>query len=127
MKESLLLNRRLMWRELRAKQKEKGIKPRPRASLTNGKAGWQTVEEERAGRWQVVEECHKVWRVVLPVLLKRLAKIPDPRNPRSSKHKLQRPEKPLTFPGWERNSGTRIGLSCGMRIYWLVPGPAGAE
>jgi len=77
-----------MWRELRAKQKEKGIRPRPRASLTNGKAGWQTIEEERAGRWQVVEECHKVWRAVLPVLFKRLAKIPDPRRPRSSKHKL---------------------------------------
>jgi len=80
--------RRAAASKLRGWQREQGIKPRRRATLPNGKAGWETVEEERDGRRRVVEEHHKVWRVVLPVLLRRLTSIPDPRNPRSIKHRL---------------------------------------
>jgi hypothetical protein len=45
------------------------------------------VEEERDARQEAVEEQIKVYRAVLPTLLKRLRKIRDPRNPKTIKHK----------------------------------------
>ena len=45
-------------------------------------------EEERAGRFEAVSQQVKVYRSMLPVLLNRLRKIPDPRNPRKIRHKL---------------------------------------
>lgn len=81
-------NCRAAWRKLRARQREQGMEPRRRATLSNAKSGWKTVEEEAAARQRVVEEHGKVWRAVLPVLLRKLGRIPDPRHPRSIKHKL---------------------------------------
>jgi hypothetical protein len=42
----------------------------------------------RSARNEAVLEQLKVFRAKLPVLLGRLSKIPDPRNPKKTKHKL---------------------------------------
>ncbi len=81
-------SRREAWGKLRAGQRGQGMEPRRRATLSNGKVPWGTVEEEAEARQRVVEEHGKVWRRVLPVLLRKLGRIPDPRHPRSIKHKL---------------------------------------
>lgn len=45
------------------------------------------MEEERQGRQEIVEEQLRVYRSILPTLLKRLGKIRDPRNPKTIRHK----------------------------------------
>ncbi|MCR4440992.1 MAG: hypothetical protein QHH10_01740 [Peptococcaceae bacterium] len=57
-------------------------------TLPNAKSPFQTVEQEQAGRRQIVEGQLKSFRALLPGLLKRLSKIKDPRNPKTVKHKL---------------------------------------
>jgi len=64
-----------------------GLARRPTAAISNGMSEYKTVEEEKAARQQAAEEQIKVYRSVLPTLLKRLAKIKDPRNPKGIKHK----------------------------------------
>jgi hypothetical protein len=73
---------------LRARQAAQGLKPVPRPTLRNGKSEWATVEAEQQARQEAVEEQLQVHRAVLPTLLKRLGKIPDPRNPKTLRHKL---------------------------------------
>lgn len=46
------------------------------------------MEEERAARQEAAEEQIRIFRSLLPTLLKRLARIADPRNPKTLKHKL---------------------------------------
>jgi hypothetical protein len=46
------------------------------------------VEAEQQARQEAVEEQLKVYRSLLPTLLKRLGKIRDPRNPKTLRHKL---------------------------------------
>ncbi len=62
------------------------IKSRPSAS--NSKSEYQTVEEEQHARMTVTTEQVRVFQARLPILLKRLSKIPDPRNPKKTKYKL---------------------------------------
>ena len=47
-----------------------------------------SVEQERQARLDAVTQQVKVYRAMLPVLLGRLSKIADPRNPRKIRHKL---------------------------------------
>jgi hypothetical protein len=75
-------------RELRERRAALGLKPLPRVSLGNGKSEWLTVEAEQQARQAAVEEQLRVYRSVLPTLLKRLGKIRDPRNPKTLRHKL---------------------------------------
>lgn len=75
-------------RELRRRQKEDGLSGPAVPSLSNRKCPYQNEEEERAARLDAVGQQVKVYRSMLPVLLKRLRKIPDPRNPRKIRHKL---------------------------------------
>jgi hypothetical protein len=75
-------------RELRQRQKEEGLCVPARPSLSNRKCPYQNEEEERAARVEAVSQQVKVYRAMLPVLLKRLSKIDDPRNPRKLRHKL---------------------------------------
>lgn len=63
------------------------MKP-PTSTLSNGKCDWTTVDQEREVRQEAVEEQIKVFRSVLPTLLQRLARISDPRNPKTTRHKL---------------------------------------
>lgn len=80
--------RREAARELRRRQAAQGLRPPPKATIENGKSAWQTIEEERQARQETTEGQLRVYRSVLPGLLKRLGKIPDPRNPKLIRHKL---------------------------------------
>jgi hypothetical protein len=80
--------RREARRALRQRQAAEGLLPPPRATIENGKSAWKTVEEEKQARQETTEEQLRVYRSMLPRLLKRLAKIPDPRNPLLIRHKL---------------------------------------
>lgn len=75
-------------RELRQRQKEQGLSVPAQPSQSNRTCPYQTQEEERAARVDAVSQQVKVYRAMLPVLLKRLSKISDPRNPRKLRHKL---------------------------------------
>ena len=75
-------------RALRQRQKEQGLSVPPPLNLSNGKCPYKNEEEERSAREEAVSGQVKVYRAMLPVLLKRLHKIPDPRNPRKIRHKL---------------------------------------
>jgi len=78
--------RRRAAEQLRQRQAAQGLRSQPTATIANGKCEWNTVEEERGARQEAVEEQIKVYRAVLPTLLKRLRKIRDPRNPKTTKH-----------------------------------------
>ena len=75
-------------RELRQRQKAQGFRPLPSPTLSNKKSPYQTVEEEKAARVDATDQQLKVHRALLPILLKRLSKIPDLRQPRKVRHKL---------------------------------------
>ena len=72
---------------LRRRQAAQGLQSPTTTTISNGKCEWKTVDEEQNARQQAVEEQIKVYRAVLPTLLKRFAKIHDPRNPKTTKHK----------------------------------------
>jgi hypothetical protein len=74
--------------QLRQQQRAQGLEPVERPALPNAKSAWATVGEEQAGRQQAVEEQTRVFRSLLPGLLKRLAKIADRRNPKTLQHQL---------------------------------------
>ena len=65
-----------------------GLEPPRKATIGNGKSEWQTIEEEKQARQETAEEQLRVYRSLLPRLLKRLEKIRDPRNPLLIAHKL---------------------------------------
>ena len=59
----------------------------PTATISNGTSEWATVEEEKQARQEAVEEQLRVYRSIVPILLKRFETIPDPRNPKTIKPK----------------------------------------
>jgi len=71
---------------LRAKQEAEGLKLTPKSAIPNRKSEYRNVEEEQEARQEATTEQVKVFRAKLPVLLKRLSKIKDPRNPKKIKH-----------------------------------------
>ena len=72
--------RREAQRQLRQQQKADGLTPFPTTTTANAKSDWTTVAEEKKARQEAVEEQLRVYRNVLPVLLKRFGKILDPRS-----------------------------------------------
>jgi len=72
---------------LRARQKAEGLKGPLKAAIPNRKCAYKTVEEEQEARQTATTEQIRVFRAKLPVLLQRLSKIDDPRNPKKIKHK----------------------------------------
>jgi hypothetical protein len=74
-------------RALRAREKAEGLKAPVKAAIPNHKCGYKTVEEERLARQEATTEQIRVFRAKLPLLLGRLSKIEDPRNPKKVKHK----------------------------------------
>jgi len=78
------------WAEnvLRAHQKAEGLIPLPSATISNCKSEYKTVEEEKEARIEAVTEQVRIFRSKLPILLNRLSRITDPRNPKKIKHKL---------------------------------------
>jgi len=75
-------------RALRKTQEAAGLIAPPSATISNRKCEQTTEEEERATRRDAVTGQIRVYRAQLPVLLKRLSKIEDPRNPKKIRHKL---------------------------------------
>ncbi len=75
-------------RELRQRQKQQGLSAPEGPSQSNRTSPYQSAEEEQVARVDAVSQQIKSYRARLPVLLKRLQKIPDPRNPRKIRHKL---------------------------------------
>ena len=75
-------------RELRESQKAAGLSVPRHPSLSNRKCAYKNQEEEKAARLDAVSQQVKVYRAMLPVLLKRLEKVKDPRNPRKIRHKM---------------------------------------
>ena len=73
---------------LRAKQKAEGLSVPVIASIPNRKCGYKNVEEEQDARQTATTEQMRVFRSQLPIVLKRLSKIKDPRNPEKVRHKL---------------------------------------
>ena len=75
-------------KELRKRQREQGLEEAPQSGYTNSQCPWETVEEEQAAREDAVAGQLGLLRAKLPILLRRLSKIKDPRNPRKNIHKL---------------------------------------
>ena len=72
---------------LREKQQAQGLKMPIKAAIPNRKSGYGSVQEEQKARQEATTEQVRVFRAQLPMLLKRLSKIKDPRNPKKIKHK----------------------------------------
>ena len=83
----LKIQRRKAARRLRLHQAAEGLVQPRTATLSNAQCEWADVEEETEARRQTVDEQITVFRTVLPVLLKRLNQIQDPRNAKTVKHK----------------------------------------
>jgi len=75
-------------RDLREQQQAQGLSAPVRPSLPNRKCPYQNQEQERQARLEAVSHQVQVYRAMLPVLLRRLSQISDPRNPLKTKHKL---------------------------------------
>ncbi|GGJ90984.1 hypothetical protein GCM10007063_12050 [Lentibacillus kapialis] len=74
--------------ELRDQKKKQGKDYPPTQTLPNRKSSSKTPEEEQQMIQQTTEEKLKVYGRFLPGLLKKLGKIPDPRSPKKTKHKI---------------------------------------
>ena len=75
-------------RDLRCELEREGVEVRSHGTIVNRKSGYKTVEEEGLARNEAAWEQLKVFRGKLPLLLRRLSEIPDPRSAKKTKHKL---------------------------------------
>jgi hypothetical protein len=80
--------RKRLFKKLREQQEDEGIEPLRLSSMPNRKSPFKTGGEERMARNMAVTDSMRIMLAKLPVLLKRLGNIPDPRNPKKLKHKL---------------------------------------
>ena len=69
-------------------QRANGLTPAVGPSISNAKSNYQSEQEEKQARLTAVSEQHRVLQAHLPVLLRRLSKIADPRNAKKIKYKL---------------------------------------
>src|SRR5210317_1495135 len=69
-------------------QRANGLAPAVVASISNAKSSYQSEQEEKQARLTAVSEQHRILQANLPVLLRRLSKIEDPRNAKKVKYKL---------------------------------------
>ena len=75
-------------RKLRDEQKAQGLDAPSSATISNRKCPYKTPETEASARLDAVTQQIRAYRCELPVLLERLGKIKDPRNPKKIKHKM---------------------------------------
>jgi hypothetical protein len=75
-------------KKLRERKRTQGLEPAATATLPNSICGYENVAEEKQARLEAVTEQVKILRGKLPILLRRLRSIPDPRNPRKIKHQF---------------------------------------
>lgn len=80
--------KKLAGRELRERQRLEGLTPAAHTTTPNRRCQHQSVAEECSARIEAVSEQGRMFRSKLPILLSRLSKIPDPRDPKKLKHKL---------------------------------------
>ena len=85
--ELLRKQRREAGKALREKQQAQGLRAPVKAAIPNHKSQYSSVQEEQEARQEATTEQMRVFRAQLPVLLKRLSKIKDPRNAKKTKHK----------------------------------------
>lgn len=74
--------------ELRRRRGAQGLKPVVKATVANHLSRYDSREEETEAREEALSEQVAIMHAKLPILLRRVAKIPDPRNPKKIKHKL---------------------------------------
>ena len=74
--------------DLRQRQRAAGLKPAVKPTVANHLSLYESQEEEQQGRQQTITDKVAVMRTMLPTVLDRFAKIPDPRQPKKIKHKL---------------------------------------
>lgn len=79
--------RRKRQRTIKCRQQQ-GPGPLSAPALPNRTSEYANVEQEREGRQDAAIEHLRIMRGQMPVLLGRLAKIPDPRNPEKIRHKM---------------------------------------
>ena len=60
----------------------------PRTQACNAKQSYRNVEEMTADRADKLSAQIQAWRSILPILIRRFKKIPDPRRAKSVKHQL---------------------------------------
>ena len=80
--------RRQRERELKEREKRQGKQYPHISKFPNSKSGLKTVEEEKQAIQDITEEKLKVYGQLLPGLLKKLSRIPDPRVLKKTKHKM---------------------------------------
>jgi len=80
--------RRRAQRKLRKAQRAQGLDAPSSGTISNRKCPHKTPQTEAAARLEAVTQQIKAYRTQLPVLLERLSKIKDPRNPKKIKHKM---------------------------------------
>ena len=73
---------------MRRQQREAGLIPHAAPTPSNSKSRFESPEQEGAARTEAVSGLISILRQMLPVLLGRLGKIPDPRNPKKLKHRI---------------------------------------
>ena len=81
-------DRKKAQKALRERQNSQGLVPRNKPAMPNHKCEYETVEQEATARVDVATEQLRTYRSQMPTLLRRLAKIRDPRNPKKTKYKL---------------------------------------
>jgi len=74
--------------QLRQQQRAAGLTPPATATTSNSKSCFKSLEQEGAARQDAVSGLILVMHHRLPTLLKRLEKIPEPRNPKKLKHQI---------------------------------------
>ena len=75
-------------RELKEQQKRRSIGYPFVTRFANRKSRFKTVDEEKEAIQQTTEATLDVYRQLLPGLLKKLSRIPDPRQPNKIKHQI---------------------------------------
>ncbi len=80
--------RRRKQRELGEQLKRLGIQYPRTPTLPNRKSGHKTTEEEQEAVQAVTEEKLKVAYQLLPGMLEKLSRVPDPRDPKKIKHQM---------------------------------------
>jgi hypothetical protein len=73
---------------LREAQQENGLTPVRKPTVANHLSPYESREEEGESREKVVTDKVALMRAQLPTVLARVARIPDPRQPKKIKHKL---------------------------------------
>ena len=75
-------------RQVRKESQRRGVPVPSTRSTPNRQCGYESIEEEREERQETTLDHFSVLRAQLPWLMKRLGQIPDPRQPKKTKHQI---------------------------------------